>query len=100
MIQIHHRLTLAGNTYAASCLNSTLSEDCFLLKWIFILTGAFSVFSGFLTFWLPLPIGLPLILLGSTLLVRHSPLARDLAWSLSARIPGLRKILKNLPPST
>jgi hypothetical protein len=70
-----------------------------LLKWIFITTGVFSVFSGVLTFWLPVPIGLPLILLGTALLVRHSPRARALAWELSARIPGLRKILKNVPPS-
>jgi len=70
-----------------------------LLKWIFITTGAFSVFSGVLTFWLPVPIGLPLILLGTALLVRHSPRARTLAWKPSVRITEFEKSFKNIPTS-
>lgn len=53
-------------------------------KWMMIVTGASSVVAGILTFWLPLPIGLPLMLLGATLLARHSPRAR--LWS--ARVRG------------
>jgi hypothetical protein len=41
-----------------------------------ITTGGLLVLAGLVTFWLPLPIGLPLILLGMPLLIRHSPHAR------------------------
>lgn len=38
-----------------------------------IVVGGLLVLTGAITFWLPLPIGLPLILLGGPLLIRHSP---------------------------
>ncbi|MDJ0741562.1 MAG: hypothetical protein QNJ91_17760 [Gammaproteobacteria bacterium] len=48
-----------------------------------IASGALLVLLGVVTFWLPLPIGVPLILLGSPLLLRHSPRARR--WWRHAR---------------
>ena len=42
-------------------------------KWIYLGLGTISVVSGLITFWLPIPIGLPLILLGLPLLMKHSP---------------------------
>lgn len=52
-----------------------------------ITIGGGLVLLGLLTFWLPLPIGVPLMLLGMPLLLRHSPHAR-LAWQrLRHRLP-------------
>jgi hypothetical protein len=58
-----------------------------LLKWLFIGFGGISLLAGLLTFWLPLPIGVPLMLLGLTLLVRYSPHAREQLARLVLRYP-------------
>jgi hypothetical protein len=58
-----------------------------MLKWLLITLGCLSLFSGMLTFWLPLPIGIPLILMGTALLVRHSPHARQQIMRLVRRYP-------------
>ena len=47
-----------------------------LRKWILIPVGGCASIAGLLTFWLPLPIGLPLLLIGTFLLTRNSPRAR------------------------
>jgi hypothetical protein len=44
-----------------------------VVKWVSILLGSLSIVTGLITFWLPLPIGLPLILIGLPLLMKHSP---------------------------
>lgn len=41
------------------------------------LFGAAVVILGLVTFWLPLPVGLPLLLLGGLILVRYSLSARQ-----------------------
>jgi len=56
-----------------------------------ILAGATSVGAGILTFWLPLPIGLPLMLIGATLLGRHSPRARRWFTRMRERASALRR---------
>ncbi|MDG4867658.1 hypothetical protein P8631_06555 [Guyparkeria sp. 1SP6A2] len=45
-------------------------------KWTLIGLGGVFAVAGFLTFWLPLPMGIPLLLIGFALLGRHSPHAR------------------------
>lgn len=57
------------------------------LKWLYIGFGTVSLFGGMLTFWLPIPIGVPMMLLGSTLLVRYSPTARRQIARLVLRYP-------------
>ena len=51
---------------------------------------------GVLTFWLPLPIGLPLFLLGGVILLRHSAHARQAMAAASRRYPLIRRGLKRL----
>ena len=51
---------------------------------------------GVLTFWLPLPIGLPLFLLGGVILLRHSAYARLALAAASRRYPPIRRGLKRL----
>jgi uncharacterized membrane protein YbaN (DUF454 family) len=56
-------------------------------KWSFIVIGGLLVLLGLITFWLPLPIGVPLMLLGAPLLLRHSPHARAWWAQLRDRLP-------------
>ncbi len=60
-------------------------------KWSLITIGGLLVLLGLVTFWLPLPIGAPLVLLGAPLLLRHSPHARR--WWARAR----RRLPRGLP---
>lgn len=50
---------------------------------------------GFITFWLPIPTGLPLMLLGIPILLRNSARARKILIRLSRRFPGLHKKLRH-----
>ena len=69
-----------------------------LRKWMSIGLGASAVLVGAVTFWLPIPIGLPLMLLGAPLLVRHSPHARRwLALALD-RFPGIKRRMRRRFP--
>jgi hypothetical protein len=67
-----------------------------VLKWLFIGFGTISVFGGVLTFWLPLPIGIPLMLLGTATLVRYSPFARHQVTRLALRYPQTLGFLNRL----
>ena len=46
------------------------------MKWLIIPLSLAVLILGVLTFWLPIPVGLPLMLLGSYLLLKHSTVAR------------------------
>lgn len=63
------------------------------LKWLMILSGLIMLLLGVITFWLPIPIGLPLVVLGLFLLIRHSLTARRILGRLMRRYPRLRKLL-------
>ena len=66
-----------------------------MLKWTFIILGSTLVILGILTFWLPMPIGLPLILVGLPLVARYSPHGRNWALAATRRFPLIhRQILK------
>ena len=61
-----------------------------LKKWTMIAIGVLVVLLGLVTFWLPLPIGLPLLLIGIPLLIRYSPHARR--WWAQLRRGPLRHL--------
>jgi len=61
-----------------------------LRTWGLIFTGGALVLLGALTFWLPLPIGLPLMLLGAPLLLHNSPHARRWWSQFSNRLQKWR----------
>lgn len=63
------------------------------VKWSLILAGGAAVVLGLATVWTPLPTGLPLLVVGSTLLVRNSPHARVFYRRVVARSPLLRERL-------
>jgi uncharacterized membrane protein YbaN (DUF454 family) len=56
--------------------------------------GTIALCLGMITFWLPIPIGLPLLLTGVLLLVRYSPLAKRQLIRQMRRRPQLRRLLQ------
>jgi hypothetical protein len=58
-----------------------------VLKWLSLAFGVVSLVGGAVTFWLPLPLGVPLLLLGTALLTHHSPHARRALGLLIRRYP-------------
>ena len=69
------------------------------MKWIFISLGTLSVMGGVVTFWLPLPIGVPLFLIGIAFLMRSSPRVRDRIVRLSSGNPKIEKLIERISTS-
>lgn len=67
-----------------------------LIRWLFIGVGGLTVFSGIVTFLLPVPIGLPLIMLGLPLLIRYSPRARGWILHYAKVSPTAHKYLSKI----
>ncbi|MEJ2464557.1 MAG: hypothetical protein P8045_02495 [Candidatus Thiodiazotropha sp.] len=68
-----------------------------LLKWLYISLGSLSIIGGLITFWLPLPIGIPLMMLGTPIIMRHSAKGRRWILRLSQHFPLLRRGLLRRP---
>ncbi|MCG8038826.1 MAG: hypothetical protein JAZ19_17540 [Candidatus Thiodiazotropha taylori] len=64
------------------------------MKWLYLSIGSLSIVSGLITFLLPLPIGVPLLLIGTPIIMRHSPTGRRWIMHLLRRFPALRKRIK------
>ncbi|MCG7957767.1 MAG: hypothetical protein JAY69_01740 [Candidatus Thiodiazotropha taylori] len=64
------------------------------MKWLYLSIGSLSIVSGLITFLLPLPIGVPLLLIGTPIIMRHSPTGRRWIMRLLRRFPALRKRIK------
>jgi hypothetical protein len=64
-----------------------------LWKWLMILFSGMLLLTGIITFPLPIPIGLPLLMVGLAIMVRHSSDAKRYLVKLSRRIPLLHRIL-------
>ncbi|MCG8015377.1 MAG: hypothetical protein JAY97_04090 [Candidatus Thiodiazotropha sp. 'RUGA'] len=64
------------------------------MKWLYLSIGSLSILSGLITFLLPLPIGVPLLLIGTPIIMRHSPTGRRWIMHLLRRFPALRKRIK------
>jgi hypothetical protein len=64
------------------------------LKWLYISFGTLSILGGLITFWLPVPIGVPLMLIGTPIIMRHSTRGRRLILRLGRRFPGLNGLLE------
>lgn len=67
-------------------------------KWALITGGTLCVILGIVTFWLPIPIGVPLILIGLPVLLRTSPHARRLIMHLASKWPAFATIIRKLDP--
>ena len=63
------------------------------LRWLLALLGLLLFVVGVFTFWLPIPIGLPLMLIGMTLMVRYSPVARGFFLVMARRNRFMRWIM-------
>ncbi|ADE15202.1 conserved hypothetical protein [Nitrosococcus halophilus Nc 4] len=69
-----------------------------MIKLIYISFGTVSVFTGLIIFWLPIPLGLPLILIGLPILIKHSPRVRNWTERLAGKYPVVEQILKRISP--
>jgi hypothetical protein len=69
-----------------------------LIKWLMIFVGMLLLIIGLLTFPLPLPIGLPIFLVGIALLMRYSSDAKRRLLRLCKRYPLLRVLLNRFRP--
>lgn len=67
-----------------------------MLRWLYMGMGGLAILAGALIFWLPVPIGLPLILLGLPLVTRHSPWARERVLGVLRQWPRLDRLFAPL----
>ncbi|MET0091745.1 MAG: hypothetical protein ABW068_17320 [Candidatus Thiodiazotropha sp.] len=64
------------------------------LKWLYLTLGALSILAGLVTFWLPVPIGVPLMLIGTPVIMRHSPRGRRWIMRLLKPFPKLKRQIR------
>jgi hypothetical protein len=69
-----------------------------MLKWFWIFLGSTSVLAGLMVIWTPVPLGLPLLMVGFPLLMKYSPQSRDGVQRMAAQFPRLFKPLRRLIP--
>jgi hypothetical protein len=67
-----------------------------LWKWLMIVTSLLLLVAGLITFPLPFPIGLPLLIIGLALLVRHSSDAKRYLVKVSRKYPKLNRLLRRI----
>jgi uncharacterized membrane protein YbaN (DUF454 family) len=67
------------------------------MKWLFLAIGGITVVTGLFMLLLPIPLGIPLLLVGTPLLMRYS--RRTRAWILkqAERSPGVHEFLLRIP---
>ncbi len=65
-----------------------------LIKGILFVSGTVAMVVGFFTFWLPIPMGLPLMIVGTFLLMKSSRLARRRLISIARKNPRFYYLLK------
>lgn len=65
-----------------------------IFKWALITAGIVFIAAGVITFWLPIPIGIPLLLLGLPLVLKNSPHGRR--WLIYAGRHGFPKLYHSL----
>jgi len=67
-----------------------------VIKWFVICLGALFIFAGLVTFWLPLPVGIPLMLIGLPLVMNNSPMVREKLLHATRDYPKISKILRRI----
>jgi uncharacterized membrane protein YbaN (DUF454 family) len=67
------------------------------MKWLFLALGSITVFIGLLMLLLPIPLGLPLLVVGVPLVMRYSTRMRDWILNITERFPGIHDTLSRIP---
>jgi uncharacterized membrane protein YbaN (DUF454 family) len=65
-----------------------------IARWLMTLLGVALTALGLVTFWLPLPVGVPLLLLGALVLIRYSMLARRALARANRHYPAFRRFYR------
>jgi hypothetical protein len=66
------------------------------MKWLYLGLGSISILGGLVTFWLPVPIGIPLLMIGVPLIMNHSRHGRQWILRLFHHWPLLYRKLKRI----
>jgi uncharacterized membrane protein YbaN (DUF454 family) len=82
-------------------MHDTSSEDQApetspLLRWIYTAVGFMLIAVGVVVFWLPIPLGIPLMLAGLVLIVRSSPRLGGWVVKRMERSPVLSRLVRHL----
>jgi uncharacterized membrane protein YbaN (DUF454 family) len=67
-----------------------------LLRWIYTAVGFMLIAVGVVVFWLPIPLGIPLMLAGLVLIVRSSPRLGGRVVNRMERSPVLSRLVRHL----
>jgi hypothetical protein len=67
------------------------------MKWLLIALGGITVFSGLVLLILPIPLGMPLLIIGVPVLMRYSSRMRRIILNLSSRFPRIYDVLSQIP---
>ena len=67
------------------------------MKWLFLAIGGITVVTGLFMLLLPLPLGIPLLLVGTPLLMRYSRRARTWILKQAERSPRVHEFLLQIP---
>lgn len=65
-----------------------------MIRWLMIGIGSAFTVSGVIVFFLPVPLGIPLMLIGVPILLRHSPRSRRIMIRGLHRFPRLHERLR------
>jgi len=65
-------------------------------KWFWLMLGSTSVVAGLLVVWTPLPLGLPLFMIGIPLLMKYSPHSRNGILWLGSHFPRLFRPMRRV----
>ena len=52
------------------------TEDAIVPKWLIAGVGLLLLTTGLITFWLPIPVGVPLLFVGVPIVMKNSPTGR------------------------
>jgi hypothetical protein len=67
-------------------------------KWFWLMIGSTSVLAGLLVVWTPVPLGLPLFMVGIPLLMKYSPHSRNGILWLASHFPRLFQRMRRVIP--
>lgn len=67
------------------------------MKWVLLALGCITVFSGMVLLVLPIPLGMPLLVIGVPVLIRYSSRMRRIILKLANRFPRVYEVLTQIP---
>jgi hypothetical protein len=70
-----------------------------IIRWFYIGFALIAVIGGLITIWLPIPTGVPLLMIGLPVLVKYSPTARKPILRLARKNSVIYNYLSAIKPA-